>query len=335
MKKDRILLAHGGGGVLMHELIRDRIVSKLANPVLDRMEDAAVISGIECDVALTTDSFVVDPIFFPGGDIGKLAVCGTVNDLAVQGAVPVALTLSLIIEEGFSFEDLDRIVDSIAASAKEAGVIVATGDFKVVEKGAASGIFINTAGIGRVREGLALSPSNIKDGDVVIINGPIADHGVAVMVEREGLKFESEILTDCAPLNGLVSGVLEAAPGVRCMKDATRGGLAGVLVEMAEGSGLTIEVDEEAVPVNEPTRAACDLLGLDPLVVANEGKVVVVVEPSGADKVIDAMKKTPYGREAKTIGRVKAGRGAVLLKTLIGGSRVVEMPYGELLPRIC
>jgi len=334
-KSGNILLAHGGGGRLMHELIRDVIVPRLSNPVLDSLEDAAVIDVGRGPLAFTTDSYVVKPIFFRGGNIGRLSVCGTVNDLAVQGARPVALSLAFIIEEGFEIAKLEKIVASIAEAAEEAGVYIATGDLKVVENGGADGIFINTAGIGRVIEGTRVSSSNARQGDAVLINGPIAEHGLAIMCEREGVEFGTEIGSDCAPLAGMVGEILRAVPDVHCMKDPTRGGLAGALHEIAEKSRVTIEVHESDLPLTDATRSACDLLGLDPLSVANEGKVIVVCPGNRAQKALDAMKNHRYGREARIIGEVSGSRAEVLLRTAVGGLRIIDMPYGELLPRIC
>jgi hydrogenase expression/formation protein HypE len=332
---DKVLLAHGGGGILMHELIRKTIVSKLKNPVLDRLDDSAVLS-VGGKIAFTTDSYVVRPLFFAGGDIGKLAVCGTVNDLAVQGAKPVAISLSLIVEEGFALKDMQRIVNSIAAASREAKVFVATGDLKVVERGGADQIFINTAGVGTLRPGTDVSSHNARLGDVIVINGHIADHGVSILCEREGLQFQTRVKSDCAPLSGLTGGIFGTGGKIHCMKDPTRGGLAAALNEIASSSGVGIEIEETAIPVRKATLAACEMLGLDPLVVANEGKVVVVCAEASVSKVLAAMKKHRYGRASKVIGRVTGkGKAEVVLKTSIGGSRIVDMPYGELLPRIC
>ncbi len=332
---EEILLAHGGGGTLMHELIEKVIASRLSNPVLDRLDDAALLdtSG---RLAFTTDSYVVRPLFFKGGDIGKLAVCGTVNDLAMQGAQPITISLSFIIEEGFPVEQLKKIVKSIAATTREADVFVATGDLKVVERGGADKLFVNTSGVGTVRRDVNVSSHNAKVGDVVIINGYIADHGVSILCEREGLEFESPVKSDCAPLAGLTQAVLKTTRRVHCMKDPTRGGLAAALNEVASSSGVCIEIEEAAIPVRRATLAACEMLGLDPMVVANEGKVVAVCPEAAASRVLAVMRSHKYGKTSRIIGKVAAkGKPEVILKTSIGGSRVVDMPYGELLPRIC
>lgn len=335
MKDDRVLLAHGGGGELMHRLIKDVISPELRNPVLDRFDDSALLR-IDGRLAFTTDSYVVRPLFFRGGDIGRLAICGTVNDLAMQGARPVAVSLSFIIEEGLLLTDLKRIVRSVASAAKEAEVFVATGDVKVVEKGGADGIFINTSGIGAVPAGVNLSSHNAEPGDVIILNGPVADHGVAILCQRRGLEFGISVKSDCAPLSGIVQDVLSATPEIHCMKDPTRGGLAAALNEIAFASKVSIEVDETLIPMRKSTRAACEMLGLDPLVVANEGKVIIICPEAVAERILPVMRRHRYGRGARTIGRVEAkGRPQVILRTAIGGSRIVDMPYGELLPRIC
>ena len=334
-RSDQILLAHGGGGTLMHTLIKETIASKLKNPVLQKFDDSAVLN-VPGRIAFTTDSHVVKPLFFRGGDIGRLAVCGTVNDLAMQGARPVAISLSFIIEEGFPLDDLQKIVASIARTAKEANVFVATGDVKVVQKGGADGLFVNTSGIGLIPKGVNVSSHNAKPQDAVIINGHIADHGISIMCEREGLKFQTQTRSDCAPLSGLVSLVLRRTRSVHCMKDPTRGGIASALNEIAQNSGVSIEIDEAEIPIREATFAACEMLGFDPLIVANEGKVIVVCPQAVAQDVLSTMRKHRYGRAAKIIGRVtRKGKPEVILKTAIGGSRIVDMPYGELLPRIC
>jgi hydrogenase expression/formation protein HypE len=330
-----VLLAHGGGGTLMHDLIKSVVASGLSNPVLDRLDDSALLDA-DGKLAFTTDSYVVRPLFFKGGDIGKLAVCGTVNDLAMQGSKPLAISLSFILEEGFPISDLKKIVKSVASTAKAAGVFVATGDLKVVEKGGADKLFVNTSGIGSVRRDINVSSHNAKKGDVVIINGHIADHGVSILCEREGLEFESPVKSDCAPLAGLIQEIIKTSKRVHCMKDPTRGGLAAALNEVASNSGVGIEIEEPAIPVRRTTLAACEMLGLDPLVVANEGKVVVICPETIASTILSKMRKHKYGRASKVIGRIAdRGKPEVVLKTAIGGSRIVDMPYGELLPRIC
>ncbi|HEX29612.1 TPA: hydrogenase expression/formation protein HypE [Candidatus Poribacteria bacterium] len=332
-----VLLGHGSGGRLTHELIGDLILKKLQNPILQRLEDSAIFSFNGIRLAFTTDSYVVKPIFFPGGDIGKLAVCGTINDLAVSGAVPRYISCGLILEEGFSMENLGKILDSMAKVAAEAGVEVVTGDTKVVERGKADGIFINTSGVGFIPEGIRLGMEEIRAGDLILINGPIGDHGIAVLSMREGIQFEAEIVSDCAPLNGLIARLIsEVGDGIRFMRDPTRGGLATTLKEIAEGTGLGVEADETAIPINEAVRAACEILGLDPMFVANEGKVVLVIEPESAPKALQIMREHPLGAGSAAIGKITADHpGQVHLKTEIGSKRMIDMLVGEQLPRIC
>ena len=332
-----VLLGHGSGGKLTHELIGDLILKKLQNPILQRLEDSAIFSFNGIRLAFTTDSYVVKPIFFPGGDIGKLAVCGTINDLAVSGAVPRYISCGLILEEGFSMENLEKILDSMAKVAAEAGVEVVTGDTKVVERGKADGIFINTSGVGFIPEGIRLGMEEIRAGDLILINGPIGDHGIAVLSRREGIQFEAEIVSDCAPLNGLIARLIsEVGDGIRFMRDPTRGGLATTLKEIAEGTGLGVEADETAIPINEAVRAACEILGLDPMFVANEGKVVLVIEPESAPKALQIMRRHPLGAGSAIIGEITADHpGQVHLKTEIGSKRMIDMLVGEQLPRIC
>ncbi|MCD6508609.1 hydrogenase expression/formation protein HypE [Candidatus Poribacteria bacterium] len=332
-----VLLGHGSGGRLTHELIGDLILKKLQNPILQRLEDSAIFSFNGIRLAFTTDSYVVKPIFFPGGDIGKLAVCGTINDLAVSGAVPRYISCGLILEEGFSIGDLEGILDSMAKVAAEAGVEVVTGDTKVVERGKADGIFINTSGVGFIPEGIRLGMEEIRAGDLILINGPIGDHGIAVLSMREGMQFETEIISDCAPLNGLITRLIsEVGDVIRFMRDPTRGGLATTLKEIAEGTGLGVEADETAIPINEAVRAACEILGLDPMFVANEGKVVLVIEPESAPKALQIMREHPLGAGSAIIGEITADHpGQVHLKTEIGSKRMIDMLVGEQLPRIC
>lgn len=332
-----ILLAHGSGGKLTHELISETILPKLGNPILSKLTDSAILPFEGGSIAFTTDSYVVKPIFFPGGDIGKLAVCGTVNDLSVCGAVPRYISCSLIIEEGFEMADLERVLRSMAEAAEEAGVEVVTGDTKVVERGGADGIFINTAGVGFVPKGVKLGLERIEPGDLILINGPIGEHGIAILSVREGMEFEVGIESDCAPLNGLIKTLLdELGEAVKFMRDPTRGGVATTLKEMSEGTGLGVEVDETAIPVSEPVRAACEILGLDPLYVANEGKVIAVVDPKRADEAVELMRRHPLGREASIIGSFTEDHpGRVYLRTEIGSRRIIEMLMGEQLPRIC
>lgn len=337
MPDPTILLAHGSGGLLTHELIREVFLRRFANPMLAALDDAAALPALPPGrLALTTDSYVVQPLFFPGGDIGKLAVCGTVNDLAVTGATPLYLTCGFILEEGLPLETLERVVDSMAAMAREAGVQIVTGDTKVVERGAADGLFINTAGVGVIPPGMELGPAWLRPGDVLLVNGPVGDHGTAVMLAREGLNFRTDLQSDCAPLNRLIAALLEAAPSaVRCMRDATRGGLATVLCEWAE-SGVGIEIEETAVPVRDPVRAVSEFLGLDPLYSANEGTLTLAVAPEAAEIALAALRAHPLGREAAIIGRVTAEHtGRVVLRTPYGARRILHILTGAQLPRIC
>ncbi|HUS91889.1 MAG TPA: hydrogenase expression/formation protein HypE [Phycisphaerae bacterium] len=333
----QVLLAHGGGGELTRRLLAERVLPKLANELLDPLTDGAVLARPGGRICLTTDAFVVQPLEFPGGDIGRLAVCGTVNDLAVMGAAPKALSLALILEEGLAIATLERIVASIAATAAEAGVVVATGDTKVVERRGGDGMTITTAGIGELPDGLELGTGTIATGDAVLVTGAIAEHGLAVMSARKGLSFRTELRSDVAPLNGLVGAMLAAAAGVRFLRDPTRGGLAGVLADLAEQTRRNVEVEEDAVPLTPVARHTAELLGLDPLTVANEGKVVAVVAPGDAEKVLAACRAHPLGRAAAIIGRVgeRSDWPLVELLTRAGGRRVVQRPYGEELPRIC
>ena len=332
---DRILLAHGSGGKLAHELIERSLVKALANPFLAKLDDSAVFE-LSGRLAFTTDSYVVSPIFFPGGDIGKLAICGTVNDLAMSGACPLYLSLSFIIEEGLALTELEQIVDSVQRAAKEAGVQIVTGDTKVVHRGSADKLFINTAGVGTVPEGVDISGSNARAGDKVILSGTIGDHGIAVISQREGLRFSTRLKSDCAPLGGLVADMVRASPDIHCLRDPTRGGLATTLNELAKQSGVSIRIEEERIPVKEAVLAACEMLGFDPLYVANEGKLVAIVPAKETDKVLKAMQKSRYGKDAAIIGEVGAEHpGRVVMKTVLGASRIVDMLVGDLLPRIC
>jgi len=331
---NRILLAHGSGGTQAHALVAE-IVAALDSPALARLDDAALLE-IGGRLAFTTDSYVVQPIFFPGGDIGKLAVCGTVNDLSMLGATPEYLSLALIIEEGLEIEVLRRVVASIRKTAALAGVSIVTGDTKVVGRGAADRLFINTAGVGVVPEGIDISGHHARPGDAVILSGSIGDHGIAVLSRREGLAFETKLKSDCAPLNGLVQAMLDTGATIHTLRDPTRGGLASVLKEIAVQSEVAIEVDEIQVPVRDAVAAACEMLGLDPFYVANEGKLVALVPPADADKILAAMRAHEHGREAAVIGDVLAGSaGRVTLRTNLGTSRLLNMLAGEPLPRIC
>jgi len=332
---DKVMLAHGSGGKLSHELIEKAFLPVLGNPLLDRLDDSAVFE-LEGRLALTTDSYVVNPIFFPGGDIGRLAVCGTVNDLAMCGATPLYLSLALVIEEGLPMEELRRVTASVKKTADEAGVSIVTGDTKVVERGSADRIFINTAGIGRIPQNVNISGANARPGDKVILSGSIGEHGIAVMSQREGLRFSVPVESDCAPLNHLVEEMLAASARINCMRDPTRGGLASTLNEIAGQSGAGIRIEEEKIAVKEAVGAACELLGFDPLYVANEGKLIAVVPPEDAEKVVAAMRRRRYGQEAAIIGEVVADHpGQVVMTTRLGASRIVDMLTGELLPRIC
>jgi hydrogenase expression/formation protein HypE len=332
--EDKILLAHGSGGKLMHDLIQS-FMPRLANPILDKLDDSAVFD-ISGRVAFTTDSYTVQPLFFPGGDIGRLAVCGTVNDLSMSGAKPLYLSLAFIIEEGLPVADLKRIVESIGETTAEAGVKIVTGDTKVVGKGGADKLFINTAGVGIVPEGVNISAANAKVGDKIILSGTVGDHGIAVLSKREGLKFNTPVPSDCAPLNGLVVEMLEASPNIHCMRDPTRGGLATTLNDFAGQSNVGIKIEEDKIPADRAVLAACELLGLDPLYIANEGKLVAIVPTNDAAAVLTTMKHHQYGKNAAIIGEVVAEHPRrVIMKTLLGASRIVDMPVGELLPRIC
>jgi len=333
--KDKILLAHGSGGKLAHELVEKSFVKALNNPLLAKLDDSAVFS-FSGRLAFTTDSYVVSPIFFPGGDIGKLAVCGTVNDLAMSGAKPLYLSLSFIIEEGLPVDELGKIVDSVQKAAREAEVEIVAGDTKVVNRGSADRLFINTAGVGMIPEGVDISGSNARAGDRVILSGTIGDHGIAVLSQREGLSFSTQLESDCAPLGGLVAEILRASPNIHCLRDPTRGGLATTLNELAGQSKVSIRIEEEKIPVREAVIGACEMLGFDPLYVANEGKLVAIVSAEDTDRVLKAMRQHHYGKGAVTIGEVRAEHpGRVVMKTTLGASRIVDMMVGDLLPRIC
>jgi len=332
---ESILLAHGSGGKLSHELVEKKFLPFLANPALNKLDDSAVFEA-SGRLAFTTDSYVVNPIFFPGGDIGKLAVCGTVNDLAMNGARPLYLSLSAIIEEGFLLSELEQVVQSVKKAAEEAEVSIIAGDTKVVNRGQADKLFITTSGVGIISAGVDISGANARVGDKVLLSGTIGDHGIAIMSQREGLKFSMALESDCAPLSKLVSQMLEVSSNVHCLRDPTRGGLATTLNELAWQSNVGIVVEEAKIPVREEVKAACELLGLDPIYVANEGKMVAVVDPADANKILARMKKNNYGRDAAIIGEVtKEHPGRVVMKTKLGPSRIVDMLSGELLPRIC
>jgi len=331
-----VLLAHGGGGKLSHQLIQKIFISQFKNDLLDPLHDGAMftLGGTRC--AFSTDSYVINPIFFPGGDIGSLAVNGTVNDLAMCGSRPLYISAAFIIEEGLPMEDLWRIVLSMKQAAEAAGVQLVTGDTKVVDRGKGDKLFINTSGIGIIPDGVQINPKQAKPGDKIILSGSIAEHGIAIMSVREGLEFETQIESDCAPLNGLVETMLAASKNIHVLRDPTRGGVASVLNEIAESAQVGITIREEHIPVNEEVRGACEILGFDPLYVANEGKLLAFVSPESANNVLKAMHAHPLGINAVLIGEVVANHpGTVIMKTRIGGSRVVDMLSGEQLPRIC
>ena len=330
-----IVLGHGSGGRLTAQLVRDIFLPAFDNPALRKLDDQAVLHAAPGRIALTTDSYVVTPLFFPGGDIGRLAVNGTVNDLAMSGARPLYLTAAFIIEEGLPMDDLQRVVRSMAEAAGQAGVAIVTGDTKVVNRGCADKLFITTAGVGLVPDGISISASNAEPGDVILISGPIGEHGITIWSTREGMDFAGGLKSDTAPLNALV-GAMIGAGDVHALRDPTRGGLGTSLCEIAASSGVGIELEAQAVPVREEVKAACELLGMDPLFVANEGRLLAMVPESSAEAVLDAMRAVSEGREARRIGRVVAEHaGMVIVKTEIGGSRIVDVPFAEQLPRIC
>jgi hydrogenase expression/formation protein HypE len=321
---------------MMRELIEDVFMAGFADDVLMRMDDAAALDFPGSRLAISTDTYVVNPLFFPGGDIGRLAVCGTVNDIATSGARPLYLSVGFILEEGMPIADLRRILVSMRDSAAEAGVRIVTGDTKVVEKGHGDGCYINTAGVGVLAEGVDLSGSHCRPGDIVLVSGTLGDHGIAVISTREGLSFSTDIESDAAPLAALIAAVLEAAPDVRCFRDPTRGGLASTLNELASASGVSITVEENAVPVRDQVRGASEMLGYDVFQVANEGKMVAVVPAGQAEAALASMRTAPYGEEAAIVGTVAEGpAGKVYVKTAFGATRIMDMLVGEQLPRIC
>jgi hydrogenase expression/formation protein HypE len=334
--KDTVLLGHGSGGTLSADLIRDVFLTAFQNPVLDRLDDQAIVTVDGSRLAFTTDSFVVKPLFFPGGDIGSLAVHGTINDLAMGGAKPLYLSAAFILEEGLSINVLRRVVHSMRDAATAAGVSIVTGDTKVVEKGSGDQLFINTTGIGIVPEGVNLSASQARPSDVVLLSGPIGDHGIAILAQRAGLEFESCIKSDSAALYGLVSDLLAVSAEIRCMRDPTRGGMSSSLNEIAAASKVSIELIEERIPIRDEVRGACEMFGLDPLYVANEGKLIAIVAPERVEDLLSAMRAHPLGREACMIGRVcEAHPGLVTMRTALGTHRIVDMLSGDQLPRIC
>jgi len=345
--RDRVLLGHGSGGKLSAELVRDIFLPAFSNPALAQLNDQAIVDINGTRVAITTDTFVVKPLFFPGGDIGSLAVHGTVNDLAMGGAQPLFLSVAFILEEGFSMDVLQRVVNSLKRAAADAGVQVVTGDTKVVEKGKGDGLFINTTGVGVVHAGLELSANRARPGDKVVLSGSIGDHGIAILAQREGLEFESAITSDSAALHTLVAEMMEVnshfsqnrgevGHPIRCMRDPTRGGLSSALNEIAEQSQVGIELDEQAIPVRDEVKGACEMLGLDPLYVANEGKLIAIVEPDAADALVAVMRRHPLGKDARVIGTVgERNAGMVTMRTALGTTRIVDMLAGDQLPRIC
>lgn len=334
--KDRILLGHGSGGKLSAELVRDIFLPAFHNVTLAKLDDQAVVNINGSRIAITTDSFVVKPLFFPGGDIGSLAVHGTINDLAMGGAQPLFLSAAFIIEEGFAMESLQQVVGSLQRAAKEAGVQVVTGDTKVVEKGKGDGLFINTTGIGVVADGIEFSADRARPGDRVLLSGSIGDHGIAILAQREGLEFESAIESDSAALHTLVADMIKSTTAIRCMRDPTRGGLSSTLNEIAGQSHVGIELEEQAIPIREDVKGACEMLGLDPLYVANEGKLVAIVAPNAADDLLTAMRGHVLGKQAQIIGTVNdRNSGLVTMRTALGTTRIVDMLSGDQLPRIC
>ena len=339
--EDKVLLGHGSGGTMMKRIIDEVFFEAYAGEELRRGDDASVLPALEQGerLAFSTDSFVVSPHFFPGGDIGRLAVCGTVNDIATSGARPLYLSCGFIVEEGYPIDDLRRICASMAEAASEAGVRLVTGDTKVVNRGHGDGVFINTSGVGAVPAGIDLSGAHCQPGDAVLVTGTLGDHGITIMSCRESLSFTADVKSDAAPLNHLIADVLAAAPDARCVRDPTRGGLASTLNELSEQSQVDFEIDEDAVPVRDAVRGACDMLGYDPLQVANEGKMVCVVPAEQADAALAAMHASPYGTDAARIGQAlpaRADRGPkVYIRNAFGGRRILDMLVGEQLPRIC
>lgn len=331
-----ILLGHGGGGRMTAELMRQIFLPAFGNPILDRLDDSAELSAGGARIAFTTDAFVVSPLRFPGGDIGSIAVNGTINDLAVAGAEPIGLSAAFILEEGFALEELQAIVSSMRVAAAEAGVPLVAGDTKVVERGKADGLFITTSGVGIVADGLRLGPERAQPGDAILVSGPIGDHGIAVLSAREGLAFDTTVRSDSAPLHGLVRALLAAGAEVHCLRDPTRGGLATVLNELAASSNVSMLIEEELVLVRDGVRSACEMLGLDPLYVACEGRLVAIVAAADAEGALAVMRAHPHGSGAAAIGRVEArGAAEVCLRTPLGTTRVLDLLSGTQLPRIC
>jgi len=337
MEGEKILLSYGSGGRYMHNLIRNTFVPIFNSPILKKLDDSAILKKLAGkEVCFTTDSYTVEPIFFPGGDIGRLAICGTVNDIAVMGAKPLFLSCGLIVEEGLEVKTLEMIVQSMATTAKKAGVEIVTGDFKVVEKGKVDKIFINTSGIGIRTKRIRVGENFIKSGDRIIINGNIGDHEIAVLSARKQFGISANIKSDCAPLNGLIEDIMKAADNIHFMRDPTRGGIATTLNEIVEGQRFGLLIEEERIPVSQKVRSICEILGFDPLYLANEGKVIVICGKDDAGKVLSVMKRHPLGKRATVIGEViKEDAGKVVMKTVTGSYRIVDMLSGSQLPRIC
>ena len=334
MKRERILITHGGGGALTRELIEETIAPIFDNEQLNRFEDSSIIPDVD-RLVMTTDSHVVNPIFFPGGNIGRLSISGTVNDIATSGATPIAISVGLIIEEGFLVEDLEKILKSMKDTADEAEVPIITGDTKVVEHGKADGIYINTSAVGLLPKGVHLRPNNIEPGDAVLISGTIGDHEAAIISARNDLLPDVNIKSDCAPLGKLVKRLIDEVPEVKCARDPTRGGVAATLIEIIETSGYGIELDEKSIPVNDDVKSLCDILGMEPLLMANEGKMLVFVPEKKIEKALETMKKDGYGKDSRLIGIVTDNKKRLVLKTLYGAKRIITMPMGSQLPRIC
>jgi hydrogenase expression/formation protein HypE len=336
MRKEKVTLDHGGGGRASRELVQDYFLPRFSNPFLEKLDDSAVVDHPPGRLAITTDSYVVDPIFFPGGDIGMLSINGTVNDLSAQGARPLFLSAAFILEEGFELADLERILISMAAASRKAHVSIIAGDTKVVPRGRADKIYINTTGVGLVQEDITISGSNAQVSDMVILSGPVGDHGIAVLSQREGVAFDTNLKSDCAPLNKMVQEILMVTKDIHAMRDPTRGGVAAILNEIASQSNVGIVLGEEDIPVREEVRSACEILGLDPLYIANEGKLVIFVEQEHASRILETVRHNEHGRNAQIIGEVIADHpGRVVMRTRTGGTRIIDMPLGELLPRIC
>jgi hydrogenase expression/formation protein HypE len=331
-----VTLAHGGGGKLMHQLIEKMILPAFNSPLLEARHDGAVFDLGGARLAFTTDSYVVNPLFFPGGDIGSLAINGTVNDLSMCGARPVYLSCGLILEEGLAMETLWAVVQSLKQSAEIAGVQLVTGDTKVVDRGKGDGVFINTAGVGVIEHGMTIAPASVREGDVVLLSGDVGRHGIAIMAMRQGLEFESAIESDCAPLNGAVQKLISGGVAVHCLRDLTRGGLGTTLIEIAEATGLQIVIDELKIPVRDDVAGACEVLGFDPLYLANEGRMIVFVPESEAGRALELLRGDPNTAGAVEIGRVTSGGGGLVkMKSRIGTMRIIDMLSGEQLPRIC